>query len=172
VRNSTSDGKSVRTPTDGFSGSGKSSLSKAVIKAHPGFERISFDGITAARHGLYGIDYPAAEHDKISDETDKVFFETAKDLLTQGRDVVLDRAFYAKEDRDAYRALVEEKGARWVLVYLKAPKEVLWQRIGARREAGVNADCALEISRELLDMFYDNFEVPDGEGEIVVDTDA
>lgn len=94
-----------------------------------------------------------------------------KRLLTDGRDVVLDRAFYAKEDRDIYKNLVEGKGGRWVLVYLQAPKEVLWKRIGARREAGVNADCALEISEELLDFFYDNFEVPSGEGEVVVDTD-
>lgn len=153
-------------------GSGKSSLSKAVVKALPHFERISFDGITAARHGLYNIDYPASEHERISDETDEVFFKTATQFLTDGRDVVLDRAFYAKEDREAYKNLVDGKGGRCVLVYLKAPKEVLWQRIGSRREAGVTADCALEISKELLDMFYDNFDVPRGEGEIVVDTDA
>ena len=87
-------------------------------------------------------------------------------------DLVLDRAFYAKDDRETYKKLVEENAARWVLVYLKAPKEVLWQRIQARRAAEVNADSALVISKELLDSFYDGFDVPNGEGEIVVDTNA
>lgn len=141
------------------------------MAAYPSFHRISFDGITAARHGLYDIDYSASEHDKISDETDQVFLETAKRILSEGKtDVVLDRAFYAKEDRDAYKKMVEDKGARWVLVYLTAPKQVLWERIQGRRAAGVNADSALVISKELLDFFYDGFDVPKGEGEIVVDT--
>jgi predicted kinase len=97
--------------------------------------------------------------------------QTAKAILAEGKDdLVLDRAFYAKEDRDVYKRLVEEAGARWVLVYLTAPKEVLWERIHSRRAEGIHADVALEISKELLDNFYDNFEVPNGEGEIVVDT--
>jgi predicted kinase len=92
-------------------------------------------------------------------------------MLSQGNDdMVLDRAFYAKEDRDHYKQLVEGHGARWVLVYLTAPKEVLWRRIHERRSGGIHADCALDISKELLDSFYDNFEVPKGEGEVVIDT--
>lgn len=142
-----------------------------MVKEIPTFQRISFDGILAARHGLYGIDYPESDHEKVSEEADAEFFETAKQMLSSGKnDIVLDRAFYAKEDRDAYKQLVESSGARWVLVFLKAPKELLWQRIQTRRAAGVNADCALEISKELLDIFYDGFEVPVGEGEVVVNT--
>ena len=82
----------------------------------------------------------------------------------------MDRAFYAKEDRELYTQIVEQGGGRTVLVYFKVPKDTLWQRICARREAGVNADCALEISRERLDFYFDGFEVPDGEGEIVIDS--
>ena len=86
------------------------------------------------------------------------------------RDVILDRAFYAKEDRDLYRQLVEKHGGRVVLVYLSAPQSVLWERIQARRKASLNADTMFEISESLLDTFYNGFEVPRGEGEIVVDT--
>jgi predicted kinase len=71
-----------------------------------------------------------------------------------------------------YKRLVEGAGARWVLVYLTAPKDVLWERIHSRRSDGIHADVALDITKELLDDFYDNFEVPNGEGEIVVDTTA
>ena len=83
------------------------------------------------------------------------------------QDVILDRSFWAKEDRDRFKQLIEQHGGRWVLLHLKVPKDVLWQRICARREAAVNADSALEISSELFDMFYEGFESPDGEGEVV-----
>lgn len=92
-------------------------------------------------------------------------------MLANGEDnIVLDRSFYAKEDRDYFKTLIEKRGGRWVLVYLKAPKDVLWQRICARRQERVNADSALEISEDLLNRFFEGFEVPVGEGEIVVET--
>jgi predicted kinase len=90
--------------------------------------------------------------------------------LSKGKDVILDRAFYAKEDRDMYAALIEQHGGRKVLVYLSAPKSVLWERIQARRAASLTADSMFEISTSMLDMYYDNFEIPNGEGEVVVDT--
>ena len=137
----------------------------------PNFQRISFDGIIASRHGIYGIDYDKSEHEKFSDEADAEHFATADRLLgVDQSDVILDRAFYAKEDRDRYRELIEKHGGRCVLVYLSAPKSVHWDRIQARRAASLNADCMLDISKDLLDMFYDNFEVPSGEGEITIDT--
>lgn len=153
-----------------YTGSGKSTLSRTVARKLPNFHRITFDGIIASRHGIYGVDYEKSEHEMYADEADNIFYETADQLMSEGKDVILDRAFYAKEDRDHYRALAEKHGGRVVLVYLSAPKEVHWQRIVARREASVNADSMFEISRELLDMYYDGFEVPSGEGEIVVDT--
>lgn len=152
-------------------GSGKSTLSKTVARRLPNFQRITFDGIIESRHGIYGVDYDKSEHDKFADEADALFYESVHKLLSEGtRDVIMDRAFYAKEDRDLYRQLVDKHGGRVVLVYLSAPKTVLWGRIQARREASLNADTMLEISESLLDIFYDGFEVPHGEGEIVVDT--
>ena len=152
-------------------GSGKSTLSKTVARILPNFQRITFDGIIESRHGIYGVDYDKSEHDEFADEADAIFYESVDKLLSEGtRDVIMDRAFYAKEDRDLYRQMVEKHGGRVVLVYLSAPKNVLWERIQARREASLNADNMLEISESLLDTFYDGFEVPRGESEIVVDT--
>lgn len=151
-------------------GSGKSTLSKTVVRKLPNFERISFDGILGSRHGIYGVDYDKSDHDTFADEADTIHFETADKKLSGGKDVVLDRAFYAKEDRDRYTVLIEKHGARKVLVFLSAPKDVLRERIQARRAAGLNADNMLDISTSMLDMFYDNFEIPHGEDEIVVDT--
>ena len=145
-------------------------MSKTVARKLPNFERITFDGIIASRHGIYSVDYDKSEHEKFADEADAIHREIADKLLSEGKDVILDRAFYAKEDRDIYAALIEQHGGRKVLVYLSAPKSVLWERIQARRAANLNADSMLEISACMLDMYYDNFEIPSGEGEIVVDT--
>lgn len=102
-----------------------------------------------------------------------MFQDLADDILKEGQqDLILDRAFYAKEDRDLYRYWIRENGAREVLLYFQVPRDVLWSRICARRKAGVDADCALEISKELLDEFVDGFDVPNGEGEIVLQTNA
>lgn len=134
----------------------------------PSFERISIDGIIASRHGIYGIGYEPAMYATYQDEADIAFESSTKERLMAGSDVVLDRSFYVKEDRDAFRSIIAECGGRCVLVYFSVPKEVLWERIQARRSAGVNADSALDISREMFDMFSDGFEVPNGEDEIVV----
>ena len=96
--------------------------------------------------------------------------KTTQQALAEGQSVILDRAFYAKEDRDFYKALIEKHGARWILVYLSAPKNVLWRRICARRETGVSADCALEIGEDLLDAWFQTFDIPNHEGEIVIYT--
>ena len=134
---------------------------------------MSIDGILASNHGICEVDYPRFEYERYQDEADKIFLDSIQQLLDEGKDnVILDRSFYAKEDRDFYKELVQNKGGRLVLVYLKATKDVLWRRICARREASINADSALEISEELLDTYFDGFEVPKGEGEIVVDTVA
>jgi predicted kinase len=97
---------------------------------------------------------------------------TFRSLLLDKRDVILERAFYAKEDRDMYRKMAEEAGARVVLVFLKADgekgKEVLWERIRTRSKEVKTADTAYDITRETFEMYWAGFENPEGEGEIVV----
>jgi hypothetical protein len=45
----------------------------------------------------------------------------------------------------------------------------LWRRIQERRAKGVDADSALDIGEELLSSYVEGFDVPNGEGEIVVE---
>jgi predicted kinase len=82
--------------------------------------------------------------------------------------VVLDRSFYDRGDRAEFKEMVEQAGARWVLVYLKGDRDTLWKRICERRRKGVDADCALEIDEKLLDRYFEGFEDPVGEGEVVI----
>jgi predicted kinase len=138
------------------------------VAAFPSFTRVSIDQIIYSRHGIYGADYPPDRYDEYQTEADGIYDAHFRQLLREGRDIVLDRSFYAKEDRDEFRDLVEQAGARRVLVYFKADRDVLWKRICERRARGVNADSALEISEELLDAYFAGFEAPVGEGEMVI----
>ncbi|KAF2171688.1 hypothetical protein M409DRAFT_17925 [Zasmidium cellare ATCC 36951] len=164
------DERPVVLMTCGIAGAGKTTLSKEVLRTHPNFQRLSIDEIIASRHGIYNIDYDPSQHEAYSEEAVDEFQVTLQRLLA-GRqvDIVLDRAFYAKEDRDDFKALIEKSNARWVLVHLKVDESILWRRIGERRKKGVDANCALEISEDLFRMYVDGFEHPCGEGEIVVE---
>ena len=60
-----------------------------------------------------------------------------------------------------------------VLVYFDANEDVLWERIEGRRMErergeGDSADSACVVTREMLGSFVSGFEVPSGEGEIVI----
>ncbi|KAI0530367.1 ATP/GTP-binding protein [Xylaria digitata] len=168
------DPRSVVVMTCGIAGAGKSTFSKTLVSAHPNFERLSLDGILAEKHGIFKVDYAPENYPTYLDEAADGCAAQLTRLLKEGsKDVVFDRAFWNKADRDEAKNLIESLGARWVLVYLKAPdKKTLWQRICHRREVGVNADCAYEITQDILDMYWTGFEEPHGEGEIVVDTSA
>ncbi|KAI1130618.1 ATP/GTP-binding protein [Nemania abortiva] len=168
------DPRPVVVMTCGIAGAGKSTLSKALVSAYPNFVRLSLDGIVAEKHGMFGVDYVPGLYETYLDEAASECHARLTNLLKDGtKDVVFDRAHWNKEDRDEGKKLIESLGARWVLVYLKAPdKATIWQRICQRREAELNADCAYDITKDILDMYWSGFEEPSGEGEIVLDTSA
>jgi len=124
--------------------------------------------------GIYGIDYEASAtlYEQYQDEADVVYVSKFRSLLAAREDVILERSFYVRADRDTYRKMVEDAGARLALVFLKAEgeqgKELLWQRICKRSEGVKTADSALDISRDTFEMYWDGFENPVGEGEVVI----
>jgi predicted kinase len=153
-------------------GAGKTTLVKSVRKDYPQFTRISIDDIIYKAHGIYGVDYPASPtlYGQHMDEADRVYLDTFRRLLAERKDIAFERSCYAKEDRDEWRKIAEDAGARVVLVFLRADdKEVLWRRICGRSAAEKTADSALDISRATFEMYWDGFENPEGEGEIVID---
>lgn len=154
-------------------GSGKSTLAKTVVSRLPTFTRLSVDEIIHAKHGAYGVDYPAdmVLYQSYMKEAGLIFDDLfATYLRDDKRDLVLDRSFYAKEDRDDFREKVESLGGRVVLVWFRPTnKEISWQRIVERKSEDKTANNALDISRDLFDMYWAGFENPNGEGEIVID---
>lgn len=126
------------------------------------------------KRGIYGIDYEASDtlYEQYQDEADEVYVATFRAFLADKHDIILERSFYAKEDRDVYRKMVEDAGARLVLVFLKAEgekgKDLLWKRICKRSEGVKTAASAYDISRGTFERYWDGFEDPVGEGEIVI----
>lgn len=164
--------------TCGLSGSGKSTLAKTITRHLPNFTRLSIDAHIHQTHGLYKIDYPADKYGDYQDEARAAITTELKTLLARGeRDVVLDLSFWNKAYREEYKTLIEGAGARWVLVFLDAGREVLWERVTKRREKrdaldekdkGRDGDSAFDVDGDVFEMYLAGFERPDGEGEVVV----
>jgi hypothetical protein len=191
-------------------GTGKSTLSHALLASTTHATRLSIDALIYAAHGLYAIDYPPSAYDGHQASAEELFEASLRSLLLGcdargrveegdgGEDgkqrvaiergeessqdaevglIILDRSFYARRDRERYRVMIEAAGARCVLVYLRAVggKEWLWERI-QRRWAGRGevegerrGDVNFEVRRDVFEAWWDGFEVPDGENEVVVD---
>ncbi|KAJ9614135.1 hypothetical protein H2200_002271 [Cladophialophora chaetospira] len=166
------DPRRIVVMTCGLAGAGKSTLSRELVQAHPTFERISIDVVLHAKHGVYRVDYPAEKHEEFqnqaAEECDARLLEL---LIVEDHDIMVDQSFYRKADRDEVKRLVESHGARWILVYLNATKEVLWKRIQDRRQGVRDADFAYDVTEQVLDRYLRGFDVPKGEGEIVIEVE-
>ncbi len=145
---------------------------EAVLQHYPHFTRISIDNIIFQAHGIYGVNYPASAslYEQYNQEADAIYLQTFRELLAARKDIAFERSCYARKDRDEWRQIAENNGARVVLVFLRAKdKDALWKRICERSKAKKTADNALEITRETFEMYWDGFEDPDGENEIIID---
>ncbi|WP_127125315.1 ATP-binding protein [Georgenia sp. SYP-B2076] len=150
--------------TCGPSGSGKTTFAMRLVAE--GYVRLSFDEEVRRRFGRYGTDVPVERYQELNDLVEPTLKEHLATLVGQGRNVVLDLAFWRRADRDEYKALIETAGGRWRLVYFAIDPGVLHRRVAERRSRG-DAD-AFPVTSELLDRFIATFEVPRGEGEEVV----
>ena len=157
----------------GLAGSGKSTVSKNIARDF-GYTRLSIDQILAETYGLYGVDYPAEDYERISELAMRKLEERFRDCLDAKQDVVLDRSFWSVDDRKACYQLLEEKNIKsYCLVYLRAGKETLWKRIETRRKEILGPDNARQISRDLFEQFWNGFNVPEeGENAIIIDVEA
>jgi gluconate kinase len=69
--------------------------------------------------------------------------------------------------RNQYKKLIEDSGGKWKLIYLKVHPDNLRKRLKSRNNR-FDAN-AFPIPEELLTLYLNGFEVPNGEGEIVID---
>ncbi len=89
-------------------------------------------------------------------------------LIRSGEKVVIDFSFWNRANRDRYRALIREAGGTPRLVYMKAEKAVLRERLAIRNQS-LHANSAYVITDEILDRYFDGFEEPTEEDVIIIE---
>lgn len=150
----------------GVAGSGKTTFSQRLEQR--GFVRLSIDEEIWATNGRYGIDYPIEMYEQLKVEAELKLRNELVNLLKEKRNVVIDFSFWQRKRRDEYKKLIEEGGGEWKLVYLKVHPNELRKRLRIRSQR-FDANAAFTITEEILSSFLKGFEVPSGEGEIVIE---
>jgi predicted kinase len=145
----------------GLTGSGKTTYAKQLEAG--GAVRLSVDEEVFARHGRYGVDYPASEYFDLERPVVEELRRRLVALIESGHDVALDHGLWRRRDRDAYKRLIEAHGGTWRLLYLKADRDLLLQRLADRRGRG--DPNAMPLTPSDLEDFITRFEEPTDEGE-------
>lgn len=139
----------------GISGSGKTRYSR--ILESQGYVRISADELIWDE---YGDDFTT-----LAPELRKAAFmavnaklmSLARNLLQQGKSIVVDATMCKRVNRDAISAVCRQAGADAHFVYLSVPFDVLAKRLSERTGTGPNDQI---VPLEQLKQFYANFELP------------
>ncbi len=143
----------VLAAVGGFSGSGKSSFSRAIapqLGASPGAVILRTDEVrkrllNVPPTQIAGDDsYAPAAYARTYDE----MFANARALLRAGRAVVLDASFIDPALRARAEALAQEIGVPFHPAWLDAPAEVLEERVMGRK--GDASDATVDVLRQQL----------------------
>lgn len=150
----------------GVAGSGKTTFAQQLEKR--GFERLSIDEEIWSTKGRYGIDYPIEAYEQLKVEAELKLRNDLVNLLNGKRNVVIDFSFWQRKRRYEYKKLIEDGGGAWKLIYLKVHPDDLRERLRIRSQR-FDANAAFTITEEILSSFLKGFEVPSGEGEIIIE---
>ncbi|MCA0151071.1 ATP-binding protein [Rossellomorea vietnamensis] len=149
----------------GVAGSGKTTFSQILDQS--GFVRLSIDEEIWATSGRWGIDFPMEKFEEYRKEAEEKLRNRLIKLIHDKQQVVIDFSFWDRERRNRYKKLIEDSGGKWMLVYLKVQERDLRERLKVRNQR-FDAN-SFPISEELLTSYLNGFEIPQGEGEIVID---
>lgn len=150
----------------GISGSGKTRFARELERC--GYTRLSYDNAMWERYGEAMSTMPLSEQRPAFEAVAAETAETLRRLLSAGRRVVLDSTMCRRSKRDEMRRLASELDVTMCLVWMDAPLDVLRERLSGRRGSGPDD---LIVPEANLEMFYQNFERPaDDEDVIIVST--
>jgi hypothetical protein len=132
----------------GFSGSGKSSVAKAVAQglgAPPGALVLRSDEIRKRLCGVPLLERlgPDAYTADVSRRVYESLGERARRAVLDGRAVIVDAVFVEQGQRRMIERVVEDLGVPFVGCWLSAPEEVLVARAEQRRNDASDADAAV-----------------------------
>jgi aminoglycoside phosphotransferase family enzyme/predicted kinase len=165
--------RSFLTPTPprligigGLSGSGKSTISRAIapyIGAFPGAVHIRSD---VERKRLFGVAPTerlpeSAYAPEVSDEVYAMCRKRALMALVGGQAVIVDAVHAKQDEREALAALAGEMGVPFTGLWLQAPPEVMRQRIARRTSDTSEATPAVMDAQLAYEIGEQNFQVID-----------
>ncbi|MGW5276124.1 AAA family ATPase [Streptomyces sp. NPDC004044] len=147
-------------------GAGKTTFAMELVRR--GYVRLSIDEVVWQRLGRRdaGLVLEAEAFDQLKEEVRREQRQELVELMSAGRDVVVDYSFWSRAARDDYKALIENHGCRWELVHLKVDRTTLERRLAARN--GKDGANSVTVGETLFNRYLANFEEPNGEGEQVV----
>jgi predicted kinase len=149
----------------GFVGAGKTTYSRELEA--DGCERLSIDEVIFERHGRHGVDYDESSYPDYEAEALVELDQRLGDLISAGRNVVLDYGFWSRARRDRYKRLIEHAGGQWRLLYLEVDQGEIRRRLNERnRQSGANA---LAVTDRHFDEFLSRWQPPVDEHEEVVE---
>lgn len=150
----------------GVAGSGKTTFARKLEEE--GFTRLSIDEDIWATHGRYGVDYSEQNYEIYKEESEIKLRGELVNLIQAKHHVVIDFSFWQRQRRNDYKQLIERYGGVWELIYLKVQPDELRQRLLLRSER-FDANAAFPITEDILTRFLSGFEIPDREGETVIE---
>jgi predicted kinase len=150
----------------GVAGSGKTTFAQQLEKE--GFIRLSIDEEIWASNGRYGIDFPLEKYEEYKVDAEVKLRNQLINLILAKQHVVIDFSFWQRSRRNEYQRLIEEFGGKSKLIYLKVHPNDLHERLRIRSQR-FDANAAFPITEKILTFYLNGFEVPTGEGEIVIE---
>lgn len=137
----------------GLSGAGKTTVAEALapyIGPPPGARIVESDRIRKALHGVAAETRlpDKAYRREVSDRVYREMAWRAGLILSEGGSVVTDAVFERPNDRVRIEQVAVERDAPFDGIWLEAPADVLWQRVGQR--SGGPSDATVDVlSRQL-----------------------
>jgi predicted kinase len=108
---------------------------------------------------LFGQDAEEPEHNARHDRIEALLWDLASRALGLGTNVILDFGFWAREEREDFRARAKQLGARSEVHFLDVPAEELLRRL-AIRNSQQSQETSFRIPAEMMKPWIAFFQRP------------
>ncbi len=137
--------------------SGKTTLARQIENERAAI-RLTADEWQVA---LFGQDATEPEHDARHSLIEGMLWDLAARLLVLGTSVILDYGFWAREEREDFRARAERLGASSEVHFLDVPEEELLRRVEVRNSE--TPPGTFRIPVESMKRWITVFQAPDAD---------
>jgi predicted kinase len=107
---------------------------------------------------LFGQDADEPEHDARHSAIEDLLWNIASRALELGTNVILDFGFWAKDEREDYRARAKRLGASSEIRFLDVPEDELMRRLAVRNSSA--SEESFHIRPEAMQPWLRSFQKP------------